>query len=228
MRDDLSPDEGRDAILLTTSKHAGGTVRAAMTLSSRARYTTLAAVLCAASLAVAPSSAWASPQAVSGISSAAQAGSSTRVAASSVRLKALELKVLRKLNAYRGTHERAPVRMQKQLRRAALVHARAMAKRGFFAHESANGEPFDARTKRYYGVRGFRSWSVGENLLWASGDLDAKRAITLWDGSPGHSRNMREGGWREIGVAAVRVRSAPGVFQGFDVTIVVTDFGTRS
>lgn len=199
-----------------------------MALSSRARGATLVAVLWAAAFFAMPGPALASTQAASEISSVVQISSSAHGAASSVRLKALERKVLRRLNAYRRTHGRAPVRMQKQLRRAALAHARAMGKRGFFTHESANGEAFDRRIKRYYGVRGFRSWSVGENLLWASGSLNAKRAISLWDGSPGHRRNMREGGWRQIGVAAVRVRSAPGVFQGFDVTIVVTDFGTRS
>jgi uncharacterized protein YkwD len=143
------------------------------------------------------------------------------------RLKALERKVLRRLNAYSASNGRKAVRTQKQLRRAALAHARAMATRGFFSHDSANGDSFDTRIKRYYGVGGFRSWSVGENLLWASGQLSAKRAIRLWHDSPGHRRNMRDGTWRQIGVAAVRVRSAPGVFSGLDVTIVVTDFGAR-
>ncbi|MGI9659697.1 MAG: CAP domain-containing protein [Gaiellaceae bacterium] len=199
-----------------------------MSSSSRVRAATLAAVISLASLAAAPGLANGSTHVESGVATVVRASSEAGSAKTSVRLKALERKVLRRLNAYRSKHGRKAVRMQKQLRRAALAHARAMGKKGFFAHESANGEAFDKRIKRYYGIKGFRSWSVGENLVWASGSLSAKRAITLWDGSPGHRRNMREGGWRQIGVAAVRVRSAPGVFKGFDVTIIVTDFGTRT
>jgi uncharacterized protein YkwD len=46
--------------------------------------------------------------------------------------------------------------------------------------------------------------------------------------SPGHRKNILTPGWREIGISAVAVRSAPGVFGGRDVVIVTTDFGTRS
>ncbi len=195
----------------------------------RLRRTAVAAVLVgAAALTVTPTPASASAQQIAVLPAALHAEPSSIIVASSTRLKALERKVLRRLNSYRAKNGRNALRMQKQLRRAALVHARAMAKKGFFTHESANGEAFDTRIRRYYTVGGYRSWSVGENLLWASGKLTAKRSIGLWHGSPGHRRNMRERGWRQIGVAAVRVRSGPGVFQGFDVTIVVTDFGARS
>jgi hypothetical protein len=33
--------------------------------------------------------------------------------------------------------------------------------------------------------------------------------------------------WRQIGVSAVSVASAPGVYQGQRVTIITTDFGVR-
>lgn len=103
-----------------------------------------------------------------------------------------------------------------------------MARNGFFSHDSANGETFDARLKRAYRVSRFRSWRVGENLVWASGKLSAKRALELWHDSPGHRRNMLEAGWKQVGVAAVRMRAASGVFGGLNVTIIVTDFGARS
>ena len=201
-----------------------------MVSSTQLRRVALTAIVFAVALAAAPAPASASDRAAIDIAGVVRASAiaSSGVTTKAVRLKRLERKVLRQLNAYRGRHGRRALRMQHQLRRAALVHARAMAKRGFFAHESANGEAFDTRVKRYYTVRGFRSWSVGENLLWASGKLNAKRAISLWNNSPGHRRNMRDALWRQIGVAAVRVRRAPGVFKGLDVTIVVTDFGTRS
>jgi uncharacterized protein YkwD len=52
-------------------------------------------------------------------------------------------------------------------------------------------------------------------------------AIKLWLGSPEHRKNMLTARWREIGVAAVHVAGAPGVYKGMDVTIVTTDFGVR-
>jgi len=137
-----------------------------------------------------------------------------------VRLKGLERRVLRQLNQYRRKNGRKALKAQKQLLRAAVVHGKAMAARGFFEHESANGESFDTRVKRYYRTKGFRSWSVGENLVWAAGTLGAKRAIALWRNSPGHNRNMLARGWRQVGVAAVRVRSAPGVFGGLNVQLL--------
>ena len=45
--------------------------------------------------------------------------------------------------------------------------------------------------------------------------------------SPEHRANILTARWREIGVSAVHVAAAPGVYHGLDVTIVTTDFGVR-
>jgi uncharacterized protein YkwD len=99
---------------------------------------------------------------------------------------------------------------------------------GFFSHESRDGSEFWARVKRWYGPGGYSRWSVGENLLWASGRLNATRALDLWMSSPGHRKNILTAGWREIGLSAVAVPHAPGVFGGRDVVIITSDFGMRS
>lgn len=141
---------------------------------------------------------------------------------------ALEPKVLAELNAIRRSHGLAPVKLSQPLSAAADAHSRAMGRYGFFAHESRDGSQFWKRVERYYVPRGYRTWSVGENLLWSSGTLTAPAALKLWMASPGHRKNILTPGWREIGISAVAVRSAPGVFGGRDVVIVTTDFGTRS
>ena len=46
--------------------------------------------------------------------------------------------------------------------------------------------------------------------------------------SPGHRKNILTARWREIGLSAVTVSAAPGVFGGRDVVIVTSDFGFRS
>ena len=82
--------------------------------------------------------------------------------------------------------------------------------------------------QRYYGPNGYKSWSVGENLLWSSGNVSAAAALKLWMGSTGHRKNILTARWREIGLSALEVRAAPGVYGGRDVVIITTDFGVRS
>ena len=102
-----------------------------------------------------------------------------------------------------------------------------MARAGFFAHDSANGASFGERVRRYYRLSGFRSWRAGENLLWASPDINAERAVEMWLESPGHRRILLTPAWREIGLSAVHTASAPRAFNGLEVTIVTADFGAR-
>jgi uncharacterized protein YkwD len=140
----------------------------------------------------------------------------------------LEAQVLVELNAVRRKHGLVPLKVSKPLGVAADAHSKAMGAHGFFDHDSRDGTEFWQRVRRYYGPAGFRSWSVGENLLWSSGSLDAKSAVRMWMNSPGHRKNILTARWREIGLGAVAVRSAPGVYGGRDVVIITTDFGFRS
>jgi uncharacterized protein YkwD len=142
-------------------------------------------------------------------------------------LSALEQGVLADINALRKQHGLAPLRVNSKLSAAARQHSQEMAARGYFSHNSANGSSFDRRIARYYPVRGSRYWSVGENLLWSSPDVDAGGALEMWWNSPEHRKNMLTGRWREIGLSAVHVATAPGLYGGREVTIVTTDFGVR-
>ena len=45
--------------------------------------------------------------------------------------------------------------------------------------------------------------------------------------SPEHRANILNPKWREIGVAAVHMNNAPGIYHGLPVTIITTDFGAR-
>ena len=158
---------------------------------------------------------------------AAGAVAGTKPARTLAAADALEGNVLAELNAIRRSHGLAPLRRSKPLSAAADVHSRAMGTYGFFAHDSRDGSEFWKRVQRYYGPRGYETWAVGENLLWSSGGLTAATALRLWMKSPGHRRNILTARWREIGLSAVSVHSAPGVFGGRDVVIVTTDFGIR-
>jgi uncharacterized protein YkwD len=151
-------------------------------------------------------------------------GSGTREISSRA---ALGRGIVSEINALRSKHGLPRLVVSAQLATAARTHSRRMALAGFFAHESESGAPFSDRLRRYYRSAGFRSWRAGENLLWASPDIDAKRAVQMWLDSPGHRRILLTPAWREIGLSAVHTASAPRVFNGLEVTIVTADFGAR-
>jgi uncharacterized protein YkwD len=131
------------------------------------------------------------------------------------------------VNRFRKAHGLVPLRDSRQLDRSARQHSLEMGKDGYFAHSSADGTSFWRRIQHYYGSRNQGYWSVGENLLWAAPGVSAGHAMKLWIASPEHLRNLMSSQWREIGVSAVHVVRAPGVFHGLPVTIITTDFGVR-
>lgn len=142
-------------------------------------------------------------------------------------LTALQAGVLANINSFRQQHGLRPLRASRFLSSAAHQHSVEMALRGYFSHSSANGSSFDSRVARFYPVGHSRFWSVGENLLWSSPDVDAGGALQMWENSPPHRENLLTARWREVGISAVHVASAPGAFGGRPVTIVTADFGTR-
>jgi uncharacterized protein YkwD len=146
---------------------------------------------------------------------------------SATAMRPLEQGVLSEINALRREHGLGPLRSSARLSAAARSHSAEMAVRGYFSHTSANGTSFSRRISRYYPMGHSRYWSVGENLLWSSPDVDAPGALNLWINSPEHRKNMLTARWREVGLAAVHVGAAPGSFGGREVTIVTADFGVR-
>jgi uncharacterized protein YkwD len=139
----------------------------------------------------------------------------------------LEAGVLAQINTVRRQHGQAPLRLSPQLRAAANVHSTSMATGGFFSHESADGTLFWKRVARFYPQGSRRFWSVGENLLWSSPDVDPAGAVRMWMNSPPHRVNLLNPRWREVGLSAVHVDVGPGVFGSDPVTVLTADFGVR-
>lgn len=144
-----------------------------------------------------------------------------------IRSAQLETDVLDQLNGIRRDHGLVPLKLSAALGKSADEHSREMASVGYFAHNSADGAAFWKRVERYYPSKGTTFWSVGENLLWSSPDVDGPGALELWMASPEHRANILSAQWREIGISAVKATAAPGTYNGLDVTIVTTDFGVR-
>lgn len=135
--------------------------------------------------------------------------------------------LLRAINEVRADHGLGALQRSAPLNEAAEYHSKAMAARGFFAHESADGTSFWKRVERFYPSRGFRYWSAGENLAYGSPNISVDGAVRAWMGSPGHRANILSTSWREIGIGAVHADSASGVYGGRPATIITTDFGVR-
>ena len=138
----------------------------------------------------------------------------------------LESGILTELNAVRAAHGLRPLRLSSHLNAAARQHTFEMLDDGYFEHESVDGSPFWKRVERYY-PQGANFWEVGENLIYCSPTLRAKKAVELWMDSPGHRANILSKTWREVGVAAVHSSTSTGEYGGGAVTIITADFGVR-
>jgi uncharacterized protein YkwD len=148
-------------------------------------------------------------------------------AGNKVVLSSLESGVLSQLNAIRVQHGLQPVKISARLTASATQHSQEMGADGYFEHSSHDGTVFWKRIDRWYGQEGFSYWSVGENLLWSSPDVDPAGALQLWMNSPEHRANILSARWREIGISAAHFAAAPGTYKGLEVTIITTDFGIR-
>ena len=131
------------------------------------------------------------------------------------------------IDAFRTAHGLASLRLSVPLTAAARSHSLEMEADGYFAHSSHDGQVFWKRIQAYYPSASFGYWSVGENLLWSSPEVGARKALAMWEASPEHLRNLLDPHWREIGISAVHTSSGSGMYGGRAVTIVTTDFGVR-
>lgn len=155
------------------------------------------------------------------------AASALATSRSETNLPPLNHQVLAALNSFRVAHGLAPLRESASLDRSARLHSLEMGRVGYFAHPSANGTAFWRRIERFYPDANYSYWSVGENLLWAPTSVSAGHAMRMWIGSPPHLANLLGSRWRQIGISAVSVVHAPGVYGGRDIVIITTDFGVR-
>lgn len=146
---------------------------------------------------------------------------------SETSLQTLNHRVLASMNSFRASHGLAALHESASLDRAALRHSLEMGRVGYFSHSSADGMQFWQRIRQFYPAHGYSYWSAGENLVWASPSLSAAGAMRLWISSPPHRANMLSRQWRQIGISAVGVARAPGVYGGRRVTIITADFGVR-
>jgi uncharacterized protein YkwD len=107
---------------------------------------------------------------------------------------------------------------------AAAAHTDDMLARGYFEHETPEGGTFDQRILSAGYARPGDGWSLGENLIWADGDLVTPAALMRsWMNSEGHRENILKPDYRELGLA-VRLGTPTGETVGVTVS---AEFGVR-
>lgn len=121
----------------------------------------------------------------------------------------LERELLREINRVRIAHDRAPLRTDLVLARAARAHSADMLAHSYFDHRD-----FEARMRRF----GATGPLLGENLAWGSGSYGTARGIVkLWLRSPRHRANLLRPAFRRIGIG-----TATGTFEDVDAAVLVT------
>ena len=136
--------------------------------------------------------------------------------------------VLAAVNQVRRAHGLPAVKGSPALAHAALAHVRALAVSGQFTHDWSDGTPFQDWIVRYFATPKTGTWAAGENLVWSSGEMNAKAVIAAWLASPPHRHILLDPTWRELGAGAVLCTGAPGVYGGANALVVAADFGAAS
>jgi uncharacterized protein YkwD len=133
----------------------------------------------------------------------------------------LDATVLQVLNAARAEHRLAPLSASTGLFAAASYHSHEM-------HASASGSSIGRRIGRFYPAAGYRTWRIGETLLWSAPTVDAASAVRSWLESPEHRAILLSSSFHQIGVSALHATAAGGVFGGMALTLITADFGART
>lgn len=161
---------------------------------------------------------------------AACSSASARISVSDETISTAASATLCLLNRERTTRGLKPLKIDRDLTKAAVAHSQDMVRRGYFEHESPNGRsPFDRILSTRYVPRG-ATWTLGENIGWGTESLAQPLALVkAWMNSPGHRRNVLDPRFREIGIGIVV--GVPVRERGLDGqagATYTTDFGRHS
>ena len=140
--------------------------------------------------------------------------------AGSARLDKRERAIDRGINAQRAHYGLARVSVSKPLTRAADYHSWEMLDANYFAHESRNGSPFDARISRFTHKR-----AVGETLAMVGGKCgrgSAHAIVKMWMNSAGHRAILLSSSYRRVGLA-----KRTGNLGGTHACVVTADFSSK-
>lgn len=103
------------------------------------------------------------------------------------------------LNQLRLKYGLAPVAWNPDSNLQAAARVRAQEISRLFSHDRPDGSSCFTAIKQ----AGIRYRTCGENIAMGT-NLDAERSMELWTDSPGHFKNMTDGRFTQVGIAAFR------------------------
>lgn len=107
------------------------------------------------------------------------------------------------LNQSRRNNGQLPLRFNRKLGQAAMVHACDMLVNDFFDHQGSDGTNSQARVR----IAGYNDCIVAENIAW--GYPRSEQIVDGWLNSPGHRRNMLHPRIEEFGVGITQGPRGP-------------------
>jgi uncharacterized protein YkwD len=143
----------------------------------------------------------------------------TRCDGESLYLNAYEKSTYELHNQTRASNGLATLCLHEALTQAARSHSQEMIDKGYFSHNSYDGESFSARLERF----GYDSYEeVGENVAWGSGTNAYPDSIfQSWMNRSEHQENILSPNYREVGIG-----TATGECEGYSgCTMYTVDFG---
>jgi uncharacterized protein YkwD len=149
------------------------------------------------------------------------------LAPSSSNTQALRDATLCLLNSERTSRGLKPLMASPYLGKAAQKYSQSMVRQRFFDHISPGGSTLLSRVRRGTGyLHGARSYALGENIAWGSGDLATPaETVQSWMESGGHRHNILNRKFRHVGIGVAI--GAPQDGQGMPAATYTTDFGYR-
>lgn len=123
------------------------------------------------------------------------------------RVSELELKVHAGINAERAKNGASPLDWEGQLAAVARAHSEDMTRRGYYSHDSPEGQgPSDRIDEAGYSCWKGSHYGVAENITIETtlGDPDrtAAEAVRGWMDSPGHRTNLLDTRYDRTGIGA--------------------------
>ena len=127
----------------------------------------------------------------------------------------LELKVHEGINVERVNNGKAALQWNDGLASVARGHSKDMTKRDYFSHDTPEGlGPTDRLHRAGMDCRKGNHWGIAENITieLSSSNVPevAAKAVDGWMKSPGHRRNLLNGGYDSTGVGA-----SFGIWKGY-------------
>ena len=134
----------------------------------------------------------------------------TAASAEHSNLTSLEADLLAQVNRVRSDHHLVPLVRRSDLDRAALAHSIDMARRGYFSHQSPEGENAVDRL-RQHGVTDMRL--AAENLGKTTQSDPSAQIVRSWLQSPDHRGNLLAPALNFTGI---------GIARGADGSLIYT------